>query len=146
MKWNSKFAAVIAVLLSGCGARDVPATPLPGAAGVPYTLLLKTYEDGHADQPFKLLVTTPDEPARQVQILFAEQCRNVVVAQTPRLLWVFYDELALREFGSFTDSVRPRPVLCDLAASHCRQVRDEFARGRVSLQHICTFRSAYPRG
>jgi hypothetical protein len=145
MKWNSAFAAVVVVLLSGCGARDVPATPLPGAADVPYTLSLKTYEDGHTDQPFKLLVSTPDEPARRVQILFAEQCRNVVVAQTPKLLWAFYDELALREFGSFTNGVRPRPVLCDLAASHCRQVRDEFARRGISLQQVCTFPSAYSR-
>ena len=143
MKWNGALGAVVAFLLSGCGARDVPARPLPGAADAPYTLSLKTYEDGHADQPFKLLISTPDEPARQV--LFAEQCRNVVVAQTPRLLWVFYDELALKEFRSFNYGQRPRPVLCDLAASHCRQTRDALARSGVRLQHLCTFRSAYPR-
>ena len=145
MKPNGLAVIMVGFSLLACDRREAPALPLPGEMNAHYTILVRTYHGDYGDQPFELLVSTQHDLTEPARIFFAEQCRNVAVAQTPSLLYIFYDELAIRDFHSFSYGSRPRPLLCDLAISQCRQMRDDLARRRVNLRQICTLRTAYSR-
>jgi hypothetical protein len=124
--------------VAGCAEQPVP-TPLSKAADAPYRTLVTKYHDEDSPwQPFKLEIATESRPSELEHVLFAEQCENVGVIQTPRTIYIFYDELVLREFGSFTyQPDEPRPLLCDLKASLCAEKRDALIRDGAKLSKVC---------
>ncbi len=146
MKRGAILLAALGLLISACDRRPPPALRLPVASDATYVLFLRTYEDGYGDQPFELSSSPIFGPDARFRLLSAEQCRNVTVAQTPAVLYVFFDELMMTGgVSSFPYDGRPRPVLCDLASPYCRQMRDDLVRTGVRLQPICTLQSAYAR-
>lgn len=67
---------------------------LPSEKGVPYRVLLQTFEDGaYADQPFRLLIQASGSKGKPKTVLRATQCKDVRVGQTVDALYVFYGRL-----------------------------------------------------
>jgi hypothetical protein len=138
MKFRVLAALGASALVVSCG-REPPAAPLQSAPDAAYSVFVRTYDDGHGDQPFELLISSRRPGAELSSVLFADQCKDVDVAQTPAFLYIFYGELGLKSFGSFAYDGLPRPVLCDLQTSHCSAFRTQLKQQGYQLQKVCTF-------
>lgn len=133
------------VLLSlvACGGSEPDPIALPTAAGVPYRVLVTTFNDGaYADQPFHLLLESKGAAGDPKTVLRAEQCKNVHLAQTPHTLYVFYDELMLNGFSSFRyEAHEPRVLLCDVQTPECAATRLTLTSRGAKLSNVCTYKT-----
>jgi len=139
-----RYFSLLALLpLLACGRSEPPAVELAVQIGVPYRVLLKTFQDGaYADQPFHLLVQTRGGAFEPKTVLRAEQCKNVTLAQTSDTLYVFYDELALTSFTSFeSETSEPTILLCDVQASTCADVQRQLTKAGTKLTNLCSYRT-----
>jgi hypothetical protein len=134
-------AVAFLMVFVGCGRREGPWSELPSSAGLPYTVSIRTHRDGqYADQPFELRIVSKLLPGRVSQVIFAEQCKSVSVAQTSGNLYIFYDEIALRGFSSFqyADSL-PRPFLCDMHQEFCRDTLQLITESKGLVSQACSY-------
>ena len=134
---------LIQLSLVSCGRSEPHPVALPTVPGVPYRVLVKTFRDGHyADQPFHLLVQIKGSEGQPKTILRAEQCKDVQIAQTPRTLYVFYDEMILNGFSSFQyEANEPRVLLCDLHTPECIASRLALSRQAANLSNVCKYQT-----
>lgn len=116
-------------------------TTLPSASGSTYQVSVRTYkDDGYADQPFELQMASKTGSGQGGQVLSAEQCKNVSVAQTKDNLFVFYDELVLKGFSSTRyDSSLPRPFLCDMQHPFCRATLEKIMAEKGAVSKVCSY-------
>lgn len=130
-----------ALLLASCWASKPEPVALPHVNGNPYRVWLRTYQDGaYADQPFELFVRSKSSKITK-RVLFAEQCKDVSVAQTRDTLYVFYDALALGGFNSFHYGDEPRVRLCDLHFADCVKAERQLALAGTKVSNVCTYRT-----
>jgi hypothetical protein len=134
-------ALLISLPIAACSVPEPSAVALPSENGVPYRVLLQTFDDGaYADQPFRLLIQAAGGEPKTV--LRAAQCKDVRVGQTADALYVFYGELMLNGFSSFQFAANePRVILCDLRASACASTQRELIEAGAKLSEVCTYRT-----
>jgi hypothetical protein len=134
-------AAGLPVVLVGCGGSKPAWVKLPSASGSSYQVSIRTYKDeGYADQPFELRTTSKNGSGQGGQILSAEQCKNVKIAQTKENLFIFYDEIVLRGFSSTRyDASLPRPFLCDMQHPFCRDTLAGIMVAKGVVSKICSY-------
>lgn len=129
-------AMFVAVLLLS----DPPATLLPRVYGAAYKVSLTKYSDGEGlvCQPFKLDITYDRQPDFRRHLLVAEQADDIIVAQTPTVMYVFYHDLALTDFAGFSyDSRDAKPLLCDVDIPVCAAEKDRLAKAGAKMHRIC---------
>lgn len=133
--------AILSSALVACGDSKPAWTTLPSASGSTYQVSFRTYKDGsYADQPFELRTTSKTGSSQAGQVLSAEQCKNVKVAQTKDNLFIFYDELVLKGFSSTRyDSSLPRPFLCDMRHPFCRTTLATIVAAKGVVSNICSY-------
>ena len=134
---------IATALLGACSSKPDPVLLVP-AADAPYRMWLRTYDDGdYADQPFELFVRSKSAKVT-TKILFAAQCKNVSVVQTPGTIYVLYDALALGSFNG-TDAAYPdHPLvrLCPLHSADCANAEQQFALAGRKPSNVCTYRTS----
>ena len=76
-------------------------------------------------------------------VLFAEQCKNVSVVQTPGTLYVFYDALVLAKLNASEpfSTDQPRVRLCPLHSVDCAAAARKFDKAGRKPLNICTYRT-----
>jgi hypothetical protein len=127
---------------AACNRSEPVLTVLPKVAGVNYQVMVRTYQDGaYADQPFHLMVKADGSTDLPKIVFRSAQCQHVLVAQTPRTLYVFYKELVLNNFASSQDEVgEPRVLLCDLHTPECAAAQRELSKRGANFSHVCTYK------
>ena len=135
---------LFAFLVVACGSSEPQPVALPVSEGVDYQVSIKTFDDGvYADQPFHLLVRTKDGGNQSRTVLRAGQCKDVAVAQTQDILYVFYDELVLDSFSSFQyENDEPRIMLCDMHLPICVHIQTELTASGTQLSEVCTYQTS----
>lgn len=94
--------------------------------------------DGLICQPFRLEITYDQHPDLPKRVLFAEQADDVVVAQTPATLYVFYNELVLTGFGGWISDPRDaKPFLCDINVPLCASEMTKLEAEGVRMHRVC---------
>lgn len=119
---------------------DPPGDNLERVEGAAYQLTLTRYFDGEGlnCQPFQLDVTFDWQPNLKKIVIFAEQADDVVIAQTPTTIYVFYNELVLTGFGGWITSPRDaKPLLCDINLPPCAKERRNLADEGILMQRVC---------
>lgn len=150
MSWRVIILSIGIIAMVACERRQPPWIDVPVSSRLPYELKLATYDDGDiAGQPFDLMVirrgSTPHENCLFSKgdcdiILRAEQCENVLVIAKKDFLYIFYSEIAIKQFGSFTyGKYQPRRALCDIASSFCRDLYDRLSQDHGPGAQVCTF-------
>jgi hypothetical protein len=133
--------AMLALALAACVESKPVWRTLPSESGLSYEVSVRTYEDGnYADQPFELKTESKMESKNYVSFLSAEQCKNVKVAQTKNIVFIFYDELVLNSFSSTRfDTSFPRPFLCDMQHPFCKTTLTTIIAAKGVVSNVCTF-------
>lgn len=134
-------AAGVSLVLGACGGSKPAWTALPSEKGAAYQVSLRTYHDGgYADQPFELQTTSKTGSGQGGQVLSAEQCKNVKVAQTKDNLFIFYDVLVLKGFSSTRyDASLPRPFLCDMQHPFCKETLATIEAAKGVVTKVCSY-------
>ncbi len=142
-KFKASFL-LFAFLVVACGSSEPQPETLPVSEGVDYQVSIKTFDDGaYADQPFHLLVRTKDRGSQSRTVLRAEQCKDVAVAHTQDILYIFYDELVLDAFSSFQyEKDEPRIMLCDMHLPICVHIQTELTASGTQLSEVCTYQTS----
>ena len=133
---------LLCALLTLCGCADrrshaAAEEVLPKAPGAQYQLSLARYHeaDGIICQPFSIHAKYPNRPS--FELLFAEQADDVEIAQTPKIIYLFYNQLALTHFSATGRSPDARVVPCDINVPICANERKRLMNERVLLRRIC---------
>lgn len=122
---------------------EPPSRPIARAEGSDYQLIIRHWDDPELVwRPFEILLRSDRDPTFEAHILFAEQCEDVTLIQTPRTLHIFYNELALTSFSSMSYGDGPRPILCDLSVDGCKPRRERLIADGAKLIRICPARNA----
>lgn len=119
---------------------DPPAQNVPRVSGVPYKLTITRFsqEEGLVCPPFRLNVYHDSQSDFERNILFAEQADDVVIAQTPSVIYVFYNELVLHDFGGWVSNPRDsKPLLCDINVPACASEMKKLVDGGTKFYRIC---------
>ncbi|HEY6816915.1 MAG TPA: hypothetical protein VI168_15370 [Croceibacterium sp.] len=119
---------------------DQPAIDLPRATGAAYRTSIRRYFDGEGlvCQPFQLNITFDRQPGLERKILSANQSDDVVIVQTPSVIYVFYNELVLTGFGAWVSDTRdPRPLLCDINIPSCVSEKQRLIDAGARVLRIC---------
>jgi hypothetical protein len=132
-------ALLAVVALSGCNAQQQPWRNLKSQGGIPYIVGVRFFDDGDkSHRPFELRVSSKSDQKSASHVMFAEQCKNVSVAQTARELYIFYDRLDLRGFSNFRgNEILPRPFLCDLGSRVCRELMAVTKANNAPMDQLC---------
>lgn len=129
---------VVCVILSSCNRNRPEWIDIPAIQGGTYVISVKTYQDNDSvAQPFKLGARSRHSK-KIIQLLSAEQCKNVKVFQEEKEITVFYDILILDHFsGDSIGSEIPRILLCDNNVEVCQDRRKEYIRHGIKSASIC---------
>ena len=143
-----KFKASVllfAFLVVACGSSEPQPMALPVSEGVDYQVSIKTFDDGvYADQPFYLFVRTKDRGNQSRTVLRVEQCKDVAVAQTQDILYVFYHEIVLDAFSSFQyEKDQPRIMLCDMHLPICVHIQTELTARGTQFSEVRTYQTSW---
>lgn len=133
-------AVVVAVVLRVLTRPDPPEHRVPIAAGASYRLSLTRFSQGEGlvCPPFRLDVYYDTQPDLRRQVLLAEQSDDVVIAQTPSVIYVFYNELVLDGFGGWIADTRDaKPLLCDINVPACSNELKRLANSGARMQRVC---------
>lgn len=133
----------LVALLCACG-NEQSATTLPKVEGTSYRTFVTYYsdEEGSAWRPFKIETAPDQSPNERRHVIFAEQCEDVSVVQTQTALYIFYGEIAAREFSSMTyQQHEPEAFLCDLSLRLCQISRDALLRKGSKVSRVCPTRT-----
>lgn len=119
---------------------DPPAENLPRSRGTAYQLIITRFSKGEGltCPPFRLDMAFDRQPDLTRNVLQAEQGDNILVAQTPSTLYVFYSELVLNNFGGWIADTRDaQPLLCNLNMPVCAREMQRLAQAGTPMQRIC---------
>lgn len=132
---------LVCVVLSACDQNRPEWVDIQAIPDGNYRMAIRTYQDTDSvAQPFKLGVRSRSV-GETVQVLSAEQCKNVEVFQDKRSITVFYDTLILDHFsGDGLGPEVPRISLCDNSVAACRDKRREYMRDGIRGVPVCTLR------
>ena len=109
-----------------------------GTAAYQVTLTRFNDGDGLVCQPFRVEITYDQQPDLPRQVLLAEQADDVVIAQTPSTLYVFYNELVLTSFfSSISDPKDAKPFLCDINIPLCVNEMAKLKAEGVRMHRVC---------
>ncbi len=132
---------LVCVVLSACDRSRPEWVDIQAVPGGSYRIAVRTYQDTDSvAKPFKLGARS-HSAGEMVQVLSAEQCKNVEVFQDKRSITVFYDTLVLDHFsGDNIGPEVPRVLLCDNSVAACRGKRREYMRDGMRGVPVCTLR------
>lgn len=132
----------LSLLLFSCQRKGPEWVALPSSEDLLYQVLVRTYTDGaYADQPFSVRVVSKINSKRDSVPITAAQCRNVKIAQTKDIVYIFYDELVLDGFSSMQYGYSlPRPILCDMRQEYCQDMLKSIVSSNEILSNVCTFK------
>jgi hypothetical protein len=128
--------------MTACDESRVEWADLPASPGSNYRVAVKIYQDNDSvAQPFKLGVRSSKGIDDVVQILSAEQCKDVEVFQGERSITIFYDTLILDHFSGDDHGLAvPRVSLCDNAVPACQERRRAYLKRGIRGNPVCTLR------
>jgi len=117
---------------------DPPAVNLARAQGAAYQVSVTRYFDGEGlvCQPFKIEISSGEDPAFKRLMLFAEQADDIVVAQTPSVFYVFYNKLSLTSFSA-SDLAREKSLLCDINLPLCAAEYTRLTAAGTKMLRLC---------
>lgn len=142
MSWLISCATALTatiLLLLGCGRSEPAWTDLPSSSGTLYTASIRTYGSDYADKPFNVQVRSKTQPGLASTAVRASQCKNVRILPRPDYIYFFYEELGLAGFSSFQyDASLPRPFLCDLRHTFCRNMLRAALSAKEPVSVVCS--------
>lgn len=131
----------ICIASSACDQKRPKWVDIQTIPGGSYRMAVQNYQDTDSvAQPFKIGAKSRSRD-EMVQVMSAEQCKNVEIFQAKNNITIFYDMLVLDHFSG--DDIAPdvpRVLLCDNSDSACRDRRREYIRDGMRGVSVCTLR------
>jgi hypothetical protein len=126
-----------------CSAPQNPWTSLNSPPGTSYVVQYQLLGDrGYGDTPFKIRIFSRNNPQEVENLIQTGQCKGVKVGLSTNLIYLFYDEIEIREFSSYSYIQNaPEVIICNIRERNCKTAYFELMnRGRY-IADLCTLPS-----